>query len=360
MEVEFYLKEPLKQNVMFKKIGLYVRKLTKNEKQNIISKFEKTYFDKKVKSKILKYIQLNSHKEVNSLEFLKFYTKLSEQERNDFLLYYEYSKKGKKLSKNELKLNLEKIIKVEIRDDINEFIYENQMVFIENFMKYMVFIKKNSFDNNELFSITNFFNNKHKDTNYTYDITVKYFNRLPNEDGVFFKPININYNDFLEFKDFTEKLDKTRIRDLFVIIENLFNEHNVQENRIISDVSILERLLIKQENNYDIGRQFVLKVGLILRRNLKSFNNDDVKKLRYCYEVRSHILHGNDININDLPEKILKTNKKNWEIYFSALSIKSKREQVMFVAYCYLKEYLPIILQSWLNETEEIEFLKKN
>ena len=156
------------------------------------------------------------------------------------------------------------------------------------------------------------------------------------------------------------QLNKLRIRDLIIVIENLYNPHNVNENKIISDISILERLLIKKEANYDIGKQFGLKVGLLLRENYKGFTDKDVKKVNYCYAVRSHLLHGNDEEIYSLPRKYLKISNEEWNELFKDLHTKNKRQKILFLANMYLRDYMKTLLQQWVVNTDKIEFMKNN
>ena len=45
MFCDFYIKEPLNNIIEFKKIGILVRPLTENEKQEIIDMFDKYFFN---------------------------------------------------------------------------------------------------------------------------------------------------------------------------------------------------------------------------------------------------------------------------------------------------------------------------
>lgn len=362
MIYECYLKEPLEKSIELEKLGITIRNYSEEEKDEIIQKFDEMYFAPKAKRKILKYNELEMQKDQNIIELYKFYEKLTNEERNNCFTYYRYLENNNTLRKNDLKKILNRIVKIEANEKLNEFVEENHLIFINNLIKYILYVKKNvkEEDINVVHNINDVFKDARiEDASKELAFTVKYFNKLA-ENALFIEYIDLDYLDFKKFNDFLKKLTKSRVRDLVVIIETFFNIHNVQENKITTDISILERLLIKHDNNYDIGKQFNLKVGLLLRENNKEFKDEDVKKLAYCYAVRSHILHGNDVDIYKLPKKYLKMTDTELEDFFVRLSIKNKREKILFMAYFFLRQYMRILLQSWIKNTEMIEFLKNN
>lgn len=363
MIYECYFKEPLEENIELEKLGITIRNYSDEEKSEIIRKFDEMYFSQKTKRKILKYNELEMQKDKNIINFYKFYEKLTDEERNNCFTYHRYLENNNTLRKNDLKKILNRIVKIEANEKLNEFVEESQNIFINNLVKYILYVKKNveEDDINKVHNINEILKNvRIEDASNELTFTVKYFNKITVENKSFFEYVDLTYWDFKKFNDFLKKINKSRIRDLVVIIETFFNIHNVQENKITTDISILERLLIKHDNNYDIGKQFNLKVGLLLRENNREFKDEDVKKLAYCYAVRSHILHGNDVDIYKLPKKYLKITDTEWEDFFARLSIRNKREQILFMAYFFLRQYMRILLQSWIKNTEMIEFLKNN
>lgn len=361
MIYECYFKEPLQENIELEKLGITIRNYSEEEKNEIIQKFDEMYFSQKAKRKILKYNKLDPESDKNIIEFYKFYGKLTNEEKDNCFAYNKYFKNNNTLRKNDLKKILNRMVKIEANEKLNEFVEENQNIFINNLIKYIFYVKKNVEDDDikGVYNINDIFKDVRVENSNKFGFTIKYFNKTYDK-STFIEYVDLNWWDFKKFNDFLKKINKSRIRDLVVIIETLFNIHNVQENKITTDISILERLLIKHDNNYDIGKQFNLKVGLILRENNKEFKDDDVKKLAYCYAVRSHILHGNDVDIYKLPQKYLKMNDTEWNDFFGGLSIKNKREKILFVAYFFLRQYMRIVLQSWIKNTEMIEFLKNN
>ncbi len=78
---------------------------------------------------------------------------------------------------------------------------------------------------------------------------------------------------------------------LISIIDSFFNESSV-ENEIINKVSLIERLLVKENGNME--NQFVLKVGIILKKGAYKNVSDIDKVLKTIYSVRSYLVHGNE------------------------------------------------------------------
>lgn len=116
----------------------------------------------------------------------------------------------------------------------------------------------------------------------------------------------------------------------------------------------------EKSDKYDIGKQIFLKYGLCINDSGVSDVNEHIKQLKYCYEIRSCIVHGNDRDLITAPTRILKISKKEIEEYIKSDKYSNTRFANIYIAIIYLENNLDILLKEWIENPNRIEFLKKN
>lgn len=177
--------------------------------------------------------------------------------------------------------------------------------------------------------------------------------------------------DSLSYYDFP--LMKNRIVENANLLEEAFNLKNAQKllyignilkisrDEITSDsrirfvnyVSILELLLTHNPNfnrfniEDSISKQFKLKTAILVYLNDNSRNLNDIKNdLKEIYNQRSNITHGNFEKFS----KYLEKNKGNETFLASSF----------YELECKLYEYVQIVMQSYLEDIDFVDFLKDN
>lgn len=350
-------KNSIKEKVTIEKLGITLEPLSEEEKEEILTRMDALYFSSSAKNKILKFIKLDSANEKNNKELYMFYSKLTEVEKSACFMYKNFLESGVKLTRTLIKKVLKNTVKIDVSEQFNKFIDKEFEIFnINKILQFILYIKGIiNLDSNDIYI------RKLKPSNELdiVEFSMIYSN-ISVERKFYYSEVDLNYYDILNFKKFIEYINTERIRDFIIITENLFNSNNVKENRIISDVSILERLLVKHDTNYDIGKQFVLKVGLLLKENMKGFSDSDSSNLSYCYAIRSCLVHGDDKSIVNLPKKYLKLKDEELDKLILADTHYNKRDRAVLLCYVYLDLYIKIPLQQWIYNTDKIEFLKNN
>lgn len=363
MVAQMIIKNEINKKYVIKKLGITFRPLTEEEKTKVINKYEQLIFSRGAKKRINKYIEYNNIKD-NTVELLKYFQKnkniqYTEDEKTCNFLYCEMLKSNKKITKTYLKSQLRKIVIVEFDDNILNFSSENMKIFLlKQIIKTFFYAIKN-YKYDEASSITV--------CNDTWDIDsgdllinlISILNYTSTADSLITE-LNINNNDFDLLSDFFETLTKDRIRDFISVVDNLFGNKTSVENSIINKISIIERILGKYDKNYDMRKQLSLKFGICLHDFKTEIKGDDSKYIKYCYEVRSCIVHGNDIDLLEAPKKYLGLEHEYIKELAGSSKMRDKRFAVLFLAVKYLENNLNILIKGWMKNPKKIEYLKNN
>jgi len=107
-------------------------------------------------------------------------------------------------------------------------------------------------------------------------------------------------------------------------------------------------------------KQLSLKFGICLHDFKTEIKGDDSKYIKYCYEVRSCIVHGNDIDLLEAPKKYLGLEHEYIKELAGSSKMRDKRFAVLFLAVKYLENNLNILIKGWMKNPKKIEYLKKN
>lgn len=166
--------------------------------------------------------------------------------------------------------------------------------------------------------------------------------------------IEYNYEQLVLLLKLLNTKNINFIMSFLTSIAFLNNSSGTIENNILNKVSLIERLIIK-ENSENIQEQFVLKVGAICFDG--PINNEYLSDmLKSIYDIRSIIVHGND---NKFFEKI--------DIYAKRFAVadlsKSKYENKQLVltsVEIFLDAILKYFFNVYINNNLFCEYIKAN
>jgi len=365
MIMQMILKKGLLSPIALDKLGITFRPLSSQEQNDIIIKFDSLFFNQKSKRRIKDYIEYKEIEEdwVKLLPYLakhKNRKKSYEEETADHI-YSKLKHISKEFNKNYIKKQLKKIVIIEFCDKLDEFISKNTQ-------KYMIKEILRTF----LYATENFDYKKVKDLNICSDVWTVFNDEFLlnvysilnyDSDGtLIINEIALDDEKIKVFNNFLNILTKERIRDFLLIVDNLFSNNVSIDNQVLNYISILERLFVKYDksDNYDIGKQICLKFGLCMHDYKDGVDDFDVKNIKYCYEVRSCIIHGNDIQLLNAPKQILKLDDVDLFKAFESEKIYDRRFLILFLATRYLEYNMSNVLMAWFNNPKKIEFLKQH
>lgn len=185
----------------------------------------------------------------------------------------------------------------------------------------------------------------------------------------------INLENFSDFKDgiITDKFIIEYDYDQLILLLNLLNSKDINfiisfltsiaflnnssgaiENSILNKVSLIERLIIK-ENSENIVEQFILKVGTICFDGpIKNECLSDM--LKSIYEIRSLIVHGND----KLFFEKIDLYAKRFAVSDLSKSKYENKKNVLTAAGIFLDVILKSFLNKYINNNQFCEYIKSN
>lgn len=176
--------------------------------------------------------------------------------------------------------------------------------------------------------------------------------------------VDLKEEDFNSFEKFINTLTNDRIRDFILIAECIFTKETSNSNSLLNYISCLERLLVKYEkdNNYDIVKQVVLKFGLCISDNSDAGIDiqEKIKYIKYCYQIRSCIIHGNENDLLQAPMKFLKMTKDDIIQIMGEDKTYKTRFLNIWLANSFLENNIGIVIKEWIDNPKRIEFLKNN
>ena len=172
--------------------------------------------------------------------------------------------------------------------------------------------------------------------------------------------VDLTENDFIQFNEFINFLSRERIRDFNIVLDYIFSNNTSLDSLLLGYISAIERILACNEKSYDIGKQLTLKFGLCINDNISTDLNEHIKNIKYCYEIRSCIIHGNDNDMFDAPKRHLGINMDYVKKFAKSDKHYKRRSTIIFFAIYYLEENMKVLFKEWIDNPSKIEFLKKN
>lgn len=334
----------LKEEIELKKIGLRIRNINNEEIRAIKEKIENIYCSKEQKELYNRYIKAKqvdkNETDIDKIkEAIATYKDISNLESEKQYVFSYLERHDGKFDKKIVKSNLKNCIIIEVdkekyRECFGNWETSNVVSRILNFSNYLG--SKYPLKNYYMTIFESFNNYTYIINNYKYDTFD--FEKLEKIAQVLNK-MNINYN----------------ANYIFMIESFLINNISL-ENKIINMVSIVEKLLIKKNDNKQ--EAFKLKVGVLVDKEMGLEYNKLSLVLKTIYEVRSLLVHGEEDliydKINDY-KKICENEK--------FLQINNKielRYRVLQIVFEYLEHITKIVLNKYLDNIEFCEYLKSN
>lgn len=359
--VNIFLKENLLNSINIEKIGMLFRPLTDTEKNSILFVYDKYFFSKQAKNVIRNVLDFKNSIVVDKRKFNAF-KKYNDTQKYAAFTVELYQENNIPFNRNIIKKRLSKIVIVELTDEVTRYTDSDlDYILLSNIVKILLYMKgindikalKDKFICNPSFSI------------FSDDLTKKtssIMNYISSDCSKIVEELDITQNDLEQLKNFINYLNVDRIRDFTTGIDSILTKSISIDNVLLNYVSCIERILVKYEKNerYDIGKQVFLKYGLCIN-DYDSINIEEyIKQLKYCYEIRSCIIHGNDNDLITAPQRILKMDKKFIEGFIKSDKYINNRFANIYLAITYLENTLDLLFKVWIENPSRIEFLKNN
>lgn len=175
------------------------------------------------------------------------------------------------------------------------------------------------------------------------------------------KMVEISEEYLLKLQKFISKLNKDEIRRFLNAVDLLYTEHAMIQNSIINKVTIIESILINEDE--EIKSNYILKAGIIFKYYVKTqseANNKFIKDfLNYSYDIRSAIIHGNEEKILDMFNKVMQKNKYIKQLVHGNIeNYNSKKMQAFHLANMILFLTVRAIIKCWIDYPSTISFMK--
>ena len=161
--------------------------------------------------------------------------------------------------------------------------------------------------------------------------------------------------------NFFKSLSENEIRRFLFCLDLLYSPVTMQQSTIINNATIIESILINEGES--IEQNFVLKSGMILKNYMpykKRGHNEFFKSaIKFAYDIRSCIVHGNEEKIIVIYNKIKQKKgtlaellKENSDDY------KSKKLEACGVANLILLLCVRCVFKYWIEYPDKVNFLK--
>lgn len=357
MKYFFRTGKKLNEAIIIKKLGINLRTITDEEVQELVSYFKVDLVTAKYLNK-LKYfnenirndkINFNDDKERKKFEeFNKWFKGLSKNQQDCYLTLSRSLEDGKSFSISNIRNNISSLNVIEVEQSKFEKFYrkEQENYLISRILLFTGFLgsDKNFIDEN--FSLKLMLNSEDVKLE-NYDVIENLFLNSN------YKKMEINVEYYKSIAELLNSKDIYYTLHLISIIDAFFNSSST-ENEIINKVSLIERLLIKENGN--IENQFVLKVGIILKNGAFKDVSDIDKVLKTIYSVRSYLVHGNE-------KKLYEQLKEIGETFGRHNLTKDKysnKLEVLIAIEIFLDMFLKEIVIFFIKNNDFCEFLKNN
>lgn len=353
----------LTKKIKIDKLGIVFRRLTNSEKNMILQHIDNIYFKNK---KLINYAIKNYDKKDEiklSIDLLKY----DDVTRKIVMFCFLGVRSGFTLNTPKKIDNiLNKLIIIDYdKKVLSEFVETKNIVkLISNLLSlYDIYSKDIRFNEKVRFDYTyilsdNILNPSEKDydLNLIMNIIATY-----QENKKMKKMVELSEEYLVKLQKFISKLNKNEIRRFLNVIDLLYTEHAMIQNSIISKVTIIESILINEDEN--IKSNFILKAGMIFKYYAKTeseSNNKFIKDfLNYSYDIRSAIIHGNEEKIPNIFNKIQQKNENIKQlIRGNTEKYNNKKVQAFHLANMILFLNVRAIIKYWIDHPSMISFMK--
>lgn len=351
----------LKQNISIPKLGLEFRSLTKEEKTKIVMDIDRLYL--KNKDSINKFIEENIS--CSEPEFLLNLFNIEKDLQNFYMLMVHLKKKGYVVnSKKRMLETIDRMIIIEcdlniLKDLIDE---KKSITFISNILSlYNIYVEPTElkFKARKDYSFIledNIFDTS--DPEYLFNLTLAIMVSFDKVSKIMYKQVELSEDYLNKLAFFISKLDVDEMRRFVMIIDFIFSRADSMQSRILNLSIIIESILIKE--NQDIRQNFVLKTGIIMKKSLTKGNNLAIQELlKYSYDIRSCIVHGNEDKAVELLNTLNNKTKylKDFDV---SSSHKSKKNESFVLAETVLLIHANAVIKYWIDDFSMIRYMKNN
>lgn len=175
--------------------------------------------------------------------------------------------------------------------------------------------------------------------------------------------VNKSFENYLScISKFSNSISSEELFKFIEILEIFFTNSRLSQNNILNDTLIIESLLIKKDSN-SIEKEFVLKTGIIYKNSKlkKYYSNEDLSViLHYLYGMRSTIIHGSMEKIFECYNKFSLKVKAIPCSKFDSVSKMQKKIMILKFTERLSYEFVKLVLIYWINNYDEISFLRNN
>lgn len=341
----FLINSRIKKEIEFKSFGIKIRNIYKEEIDYIKKEMNKVYNSKELKLLFSKYIEAKDNNSLTTdVEKLKEY---NETLKTILELDVDTSKAFYYLEANNGRFDTSQFKKIKncIVAEVNEEKFkkcfgdlDKQTVILKLLLFTNYLQKEDSLKNKINYSVI-------KDFKYFEDL-LKYSYKDNN--------LDIQYLD--KVATVLNKKDINFNISFFFIIENLIFNNMSLESKIVNFISVLEKILIKKGENKQ--QSFILKVGILIKEHMPWSNEKIADVLKSVYEVRSHIVHGEEEKIYEEKDKFINIFEKD---KLSILKDKTGiRNEIFLIVSSYLELITKTIINRYIDDTEFCEYLRMN
>lgn len=359
-----YFDFKLRKKINITTLGITIRNTSKKEKDLIFKNVNKIISKKE---QILSFYEKNNNLDENSLLFIDKISQISDNETRELIMASFGLLKAKWVF-NDID-NIKKIInqlviievdslKLKEHGIIDEKKFISNILLLNNVCESPLFDKKITSHKDYTFILEDNPLDQ-SDKYYFHGLMISFVFKYSEVDYKSFREVATTNGFLMKLEDFLNKLDINNIYKFINIIDLLFSDYSMIQNAIISNVTIIESLIIREKE--DIEKAFILKGGLILKKYLTKSSNDAVKSLlQFTYNIRSDIVHGNyDKVLNDL-NKLNQTTKETKKLLSEVSTTINKRNDAYTIALTISTLLSRATTKYWIENPTETEYMKKN
>lgn len=354
-KILFYCKNKLTTSIDFSKVGLVIRKLNKEEYNDLLNGFKSIILDGNDLKLAKDYYELRHQKDkFNDDEKIQLLRNILDSKNENIItnIYNGFDRKiFEILTLKNIEKELNNFLIAEIETEVfYKHFYENYIyTLIPKLINFSNYITSGDGVYKEYgqFKIYKYIGVKN-DEDLIQTLLLILLNNCD-------KDCYLNEKKLYELERMFKLKDKDFDFSFIMMIDSILDDNALVENSIINKVSFLERLLISKEENK--CESFILKVGILCNKLFDISNEELSKRLKEIYNIRSSLVHGDGNKIID--------NIDYYKKIFSAdiKKCKSKFETKLQILWCvdiFLNLFLIRVLNKYLEDPNLCEFIKQN
>lgn len=364
-----YLDYIIDETIIFDKIGISIRPLSNDEKNKLMDNIN---YILKYKTDMMKLVKKYNFEESNFEQIYEL-AKSKDKDPNGIIMmgYYALKDNFKFNSIRTINKIVNHMVVIDVdKEKITKYVDEKYISkFVSNFLNLGIIYDK-AVNTNEIRRNIDYTyildNNIFEDNEEFYHqillTIVMSYNGKDVPKKIVVRNVDISDNYLSEIKKFEKKLDNEELIKFFEILDLLYSHPSMIQNAILNNVLIVESLIINEKAN--IEKDYILKGGMILKEylNLNSkISNERIRTfLKFVYDIRSDIIHGNNkkiqTDLNTLNQKIKGVKK----LIGTINTYKETKDSAFSVAYT-LSYYVTLsVIKYWINNPTGVNYLKNN